>query len=44
MSPCSTPATMSKKSLSPSGERTFAFVFKLDGNYTRMLRAILNKS
>ena len=27
ISPCSTPATMSKKSVSPSGERTFSFVF-----------------
>ena len=83
VSPCSTPATMSKYSVSPSGERTFnrlsiiwksdltdkmkrsffqaavTFILlygcttwtltkrlekKLDGNYTRMLRAILNKS
>ena len=27
MSPCSTPATMSKYSVSPSGERTFTLVF-----------------
>ena len=39
VSPCSTPATMSKYSVSPKRlER------KLDGNYTRMLRAVLNKS
>ena len=58
VSPWITPATMSKYSVSPSGERTFTLVFlyallerklngwriKLDGNYTRMLRAILNKS
>ena len=53
VSPCSTPAKMSKYSVSPSGEHTFTLVFlwmlterleKLDGNYTRMLRAILNKS
>ena len=27
VSPCSTPATMSKHSVSPSGEHTFALVF-----------------
>ena len=27
VSPCSTPETMSKHSVSPSGERTFTFVF-----------------
>ena len=27
MSPCSTPATMSKYSVSPSGDRTFTLVF-----------------
>ena len=27
VSPCSTPATMSKLSVSPSGEQTFTFVF-----------------
>ena len=40
VSPCSTPATMSKYSVSP----TKRLEKKLDGNYTRMLRAILNKS
>ncbi len=29
VSPCSTPATMSNYSVSPSGERTFTFVFLL---------------
>ena len=29
MSPCSTPATMSKYSASPSGDRTFTLVFLL---------------
>ena len=68
VSPNRIPATMSKKSVSPSCERTFTLMFfqaavvsivlygcttwtltkrlkkKLDGNYTRMLRAILNTS
>ena len=29
MFPCSTPATMSKYSVSPSGDRTFTLVFQL---------------
>ena len=32
MSPCSTPATMSKYSVSPSGDRTFTLVFLVSSN------------
>ena len=35
MSPCSTPATMSKYSVSPSGDRTFTLVFSIENRYCR---------
>ena len=37
VSPCSTPATMSKKSVSPSGVQTFTFVFYKSSLWMRQI-------